>query len=160
MKERCACFVAAVCVVMMGLPIRAEPTWLKNLEICVSTVYESKCYSLFVRDGESEQISRCPVTGQETVLDAIAGVAGLPAKCMKSKIWVARPTPGKTAQYKILPVNWQRLVKFGDSSTNYQLFPGDRIYIEPQPQPCPRCVTPMGYTILQSGATTSARPPQ
>ena len=36
-------------------------------------------------------------------------------------------------QELILPVNWCRITQNGDTTTNYQLLPGDRIYVMANP---------------------------
>ena len=49
---------------------------------------------------------------------------------MTSKtIWVARPAPGDCGQDQILPVNWDAIAHGGITDTNYQILPGDRVYI-------------------------------
>ena len=33
----------------------------------------------------------------------------------------------------MLPIDWHAIVQAGDPATNYQLFPGDRVYIKSDP---------------------------
>jgi polysaccharide export outer membrane protein len=47
----------------------------------------------------------------------------------KRRIWVARPAPCGRGCYQILPVDWRAITEGGDTCTNYQLFPGDRLFI-------------------------------
>lgn len=77
--------------------------------------------------GFGEQAVRLPFTGNETVLDAISQIGGLPPVAHKQKIWLARPG------CPIMPVNWSAIVQCGDTSTNYQLQPNDRVYINSDP---------------------------
>ena len=44
------------------------------------------------------------------------------------KIWIARPTdePGKV---QVLPVKWEDITAQASTGTNYQIMPGDRIFI-------------------------------
>src|SRR5205807_636614 len=49
------------------------------------------------------------------------------------KIWVARPAPANHPCLQILPVDWRAIVQGGATATNYQLFPGDRVYIQSDP---------------------------
>ncbi|MFM7151089.1 MAG: hypothetical protein ACKO23_14705 [Gemmataceae bacterium] len=63
------------------------------------------------------------------MLDAISQIQGLPAVASKKRIWVARATPGQQSPPVILPVDWCGIVQRGGADTNYQLFPGDRIYV-------------------------------
>jgi polysaccharide export outer membrane protein len=73
-----------------------------------------------------------PVTGSETVLDAIANVGGLSDIASKRNIWVARRTPHPGQPWQILPVDWVGITQHGISLTNYQILPGDRIYVKAQ----------------------------
>jgi polysaccharide export outer membrane protein len=92
--------------------------------------YNSKVfYVIFDGAGFGQQITRLPVTGNETVLDAISQLSGLPATSSKRRIWVARPAPADADFHQVLPVNWNAIVRGGDTSTNYQLLPGDRLYV-------------------------------
>jgi polysaccharide export outer membrane protein len=91
--------------------------------------YNSKYYYI-VTDGGGfgEQVYRVSITGNETVLDALAQINGLPAVASKKKIWLARATPDKIHPM-VLPVDWCGITQRGSAATNYQLFPGDRIYV-------------------------------
>ncbi len=92
--------------------------------------YNSKFYFVITDGGGyGETVVRLPCTGNETVLDAISQIQGLPAVASKKKIWVARATPDDHHQPIILPVDWYSITQRGGSATNYQLFPGDRVYV-------------------------------
>lgn len=71
---------------------------------------------------------RFPITGNETVLDAIAQLERV-TNITGKMVWVARPSPGNCGQDQILPVNWKEITHGGRIDTNYQLMPGDRVYI-------------------------------
>jgi polysaccharide export outer membrane protein len=73
-----------------------------------------------------------PVTGSETVLDAIANIGGLSDIASKRNIWVARRTPHPGQPWQILPVDWIGITQHGITFTNYQVLPGDRIYVKAQ----------------------------
>jgi polysaccharide export outer membrane protein len=91
--------------------------------------FNSKWYYVITDGGGyGEQVFRFACTGNEQVLDAISQIQGLPAVAEKKEIWVARATPGHKPPY-ILPVDWDDIAKCGGEDTNYQLFPGDRIYV-------------------------------
>jgi len=91
--------------------------------------YNSKFYYVITDGGGyGAQLYRLPITGNETVLDGLAQVGGLPAVSSKKKIWLARATPNHGPP-AILPVDWCAVALRGESATNYQLFPGDRIYV-------------------------------
>jgi RNA polymerase sigma factor (sigma-70 family) len=88
----------------------------------------SKFYYVITEDGGGEHVARVPCSGNETVLDAIGGYQERSAVALK-KIWIARATPngGPTT---ILPVDWHGITQRGAAATNYQLFPGDRVYVK------------------------------
>jgi polysaccharide export outer membrane protein len=81
--------------------------------------------------GAGQQVVRLPFTGNDTVLDAISQVYGLASVSSTDNIWVARPGP-VGAPPQVMPVNWQAVVALGETGTNYQLMPGDRVYVAAQ----------------------------
>lgn len=92
--------------------------------------YNSKFYYVITDGGGFGQaINKFPITGNEYVLDAITNIGGLSPVSSKRKIWVARPAPCGHGCYQILPVDWRAITEGGQTCTNYQLFPGDRIFI-------------------------------
>lgn len=92
--------------------------------------YNSKTYYI-ISDGGGfgEQVARLPYTGNETVLDAISQINGL-AEVSSKRIWIARPAPPGGTEPQLLPVEWEDITALGQTATNYQLLPGDRIYIQ------------------------------
>ena len=99
-------------------------------EIAVNVLaYNSKVFYI-VTEGASlgDNIVRVPVTGNETVLDAISNVGGL-SQLSSKKIWVARPAPVGFGCDQILPVDWDAITRGALTSTNYQLMPDDRLFI-------------------------------
>jgi hypothetical protein len=103
-----------------------------NPKIYVDVVeYNSKvCYVINDGAGLGEQIARFPITGNETVLDVISQIQGIPAISTKDRIWVARPAPVCSDCDQMLPVDWVGITQRGATLTNYQILPGDRIYID------------------------------
>jgi polysaccharide export outer membrane protein len=97
-------------------------------------VYNSKVYYV-VADGGGygEQVYPFPITGNETVLDAVAKINGLPAVASKRRIWLARPDPECHTRCNCFAVDWNAVVRCGDTRTNYQVLPGDRVYIQAEP---------------------------
>ena len=100
-------------------------------EVSVDVIaYNSKLvYVILDGAGNGEQVVRLPVTGNETVLDAIAQVNGLLSVSNKREIFVARPSVGDSAGDQVMPVDWVGICTRGRTETNYQLHPGDRVYI-------------------------------
>lgn len=117
----------------------AHITGLKPAAIAVAldvVQFNSKFYYV-ITDGAGfgEGVFKFPILGSETVLDAISNIQGLHQVASKRHIWVARrgPNCGPGACDQILPVDWCCLTQYGDNRTNYQVLPGDRIYIMAQP---------------------------
>jgi polysaccharide export outer membrane protein len=89
--------------------------------------YNSKVYYIITEaTGAGDQLIRVPITGNETVLDAIAQINGL-SQISSRDIWIARPSRGECDV--ILPVNWTDITRGASTATNYQVMPGDRIYL-------------------------------
>ena len=82
--------------------------------------------------GSGESVQKFPATGNETVLDAIAGIGGLSPVSTK-KLWIARPAPSGECLDQILPVDWKGITRRGHTRSNYQILPGDRVFIMGQP---------------------------
>jgi polysaccharide export outer membrane protein len=96
------------------------------------TAYNSKVvYVIFDGGGTGQQIQRLPITGNETVLDAVAQLGGLPGVADQQRIWVARA--GENGCETILPVDWNGVTAYGRANTNYQLLPGDRLFVMAYP---------------------------
>jgi polysaccharide export outer membrane protein len=90
--------------------------------------YNSKNYYVITEGaGTGDGVTKFPITGNDTVLDAIANINGT-TEVSSKKIWIARPVPD-SAELEILPVDWQGISALGTTSTNYQIFPGDRVFI-------------------------------
>lgn len=102
---------------------------IESLSVDVQN-YNSKFYYVITDGGGyGEQVMRFPITGSETVLDAISQISGLPAVSSLKHIWVARAAGGHG---EILPVDWCGVTQHGAVPTNYQLLPGDRVYVKAQ----------------------------
>jgi polysaccharide export outer membrane protein len=92
--------------------------------------YNSKVYYVISQGaGLGDGVARVPITGNETVLDAIAQINGTEAVSSKH-MWIARPAPHGNPCDQILPVDWNAITQRADTSTNYQLLPGDRLFIQ------------------------------
>jgi polysaccharide export outer membrane protein len=109
--------------------------FLQDPEIIVDVfAYNSKVYYVIADGGGyGQSVLRFPITGNETVLDAISNINGLPAQASRKHIWVARPAPSDRDCLQVLPVDWKAITEGGATGTNYQLFPGDRIYVKADP---------------------------
>lgn len=78
--------------------------------------------------GEVNAPGAFPLQGRETVLDALLAAGGLNDKASRKSITLARPTPPDGCR-KVLPICYNDIVQLGDTSTNYQIANGDRIYV-------------------------------
>ena len=103
---------------------------LRSTRVSVSVVgYNSKRYYVITEGGGlGDAVRRFPVTGNETVLDAVANIDGL-SQVSSKKMWIARPAPACMGPDQILPVDWVAITKGGATATNYQILPGDRVFI-------------------------------
>ena len=91
--------------------------------------YNSKVYYVVTEGaGLGDNVIRVPVTGNETVLDAISNIGGL-SQLSSKQIWIARPAPREFGCEQILPIDWVAITRGGATATNYQVMPGDRIFI-------------------------------
>ena len=86
---------------------------------------ESKVYYVL---GEANAPRSFPLAGRETVLDGILAAGGITRQADTDKIVLSRPTQPEGCRI-VLPICYLNIVQLGDTSTNYQLLPGDRIYI-------------------------------
>jgi polysaccharide biosynthesis/export protein len=105
--------------------------FLQSPEVSVDVVaYNSKVfYVVYDGGGAGQQIYRLPITGNDTVLDAVSQLNGLSPVSDKNKIWVARRV-GPSQPEQIMPVDWCGVTAYGRTETNYQLMPGDRIFVQ------------------------------
>lgn len=95
--------------------------------------YNSKKYYIITQGGGfGDNVAQLPITGNETVLDALAAVGGI-SQVSSTKIWIARPARNGAGCEQILPVDWEDITRGGSTATNYQLLPGDRVFIAEDP---------------------------
>lgn len=94
------------------------------------TAYNSKNYYV---EGDVLITGRMPITGNETVLDALHFANGLMPTAAPQNIRLVRPAPPGACCAQVLPVNLAAITSGGDPTTNYQLMPGDRIIVYRDP---------------------------
>ena len=124
--------------------------------------YNSKVYYVIVQGaGMGDGVYRFPVTGNDTVLDAISHINGL-TQVSSKKIWIARPTDCPQSP-QMLPVDWEQITAQGQAGTNYQLFPGDRVFVAEDKlvaldSGLAKFISPIerviGFTLLSTGTAT------
>ena len=90
--------------------------------------YNSKAiYVVTQGGGLGDGLVKLPYTGNETVMDAISQINGL-SYASSSQMWVARPNRDSSNSL-MLPVDWEAITQAADVTTNYQLLPGDRLFV-------------------------------
>lgn len=100
--------------------------------------------------GEVNAPGAYTLNGRETVLDGIVTAGGLNDRASRKRIILSRPTKPNSCRV-VLPVCYNQIVQLGDTTTNYQLAAGDRIYVPSQSffedvlhqkKECPNCGGP------------------
>ncbi|QJW99696.1 polysaccharide biosynthesis/export family protein [Frigoriglobus tundricola] len=141
--------------------------YFQDPEVALDVVgYNSKVYYVvFEYGGAGQQVVRLPATGNETVLDGIAQVNGLPTVADPKRICLSRPGPEGCAP-QMMPIDWRAIIQDGDTRTNYQILPGDRILVKAYPLVetdvrLARIISPiermLGVTLLGSSTVNSIR---
>ena len=109
--------------------------------------------------GEVNTPGAYPIQGRETVLDGILAAGGLNSKSSRKNIILVRPSLPEGCR-TVLAVCYPEIVQLGDTSTNYQLQPGDRIYVSSKcffegvfhKEPCVTCTGPQRSCDFTGGA--------
>jgi polysaccharide export outer membrane protein len=87
-------------------------------------------YVIFDCDGAGQRVITLPFKGGETVLDAVSRAAqGLLVNCSTHRVWLARPAQEPAGCRQVLPVDWAAITEGAATCTNYEIFPGDRVYV-------------------------------
>jgi polysaccharide biosynthesis/export protein len=87
----------------------------------------SKVYYVVETQGRgcAEDVRRVPINGIVTVLDAMGQGTSENMKIIS----IARPVPRTSGGKQTLPVDWDAIIQGKDMTTNYQILPGDRLYV-------------------------------
>jgi polysaccharide export outer membrane protein len=109
--------------------VEVDPDKSSSVFIDVAA-YNSKVYYV---QGDVGSPGRLPITGNETVLDAINYAGGLTPTASNQNIRLVRPAPPGACCEQTLPVNLAAIINAGDSTTNYQIMPGDRLVVYRDP---------------------------
>jgi polysaccharide biosynthesis/export protein len=97
------------------------------------TAYNSKFYYI---QGQVLLPDKLPITGRETILDAINYAGGmLPQADHKGVVLYRQPSKG--GPLEVLPIDIDQITMGDDLSTNYQILPGDRLVIPRDPSAKP-----------------------
>ncbi len=96
----------------------------RKLKVTVTvTAFNSKRYYVITDFAGGEKVTCVPYIGNGTVLDEVGSLLGSRATATKVNIWVARDN-------SVLPIDWRGITQRSEMATNYELLPGDRLYIK------------------------------
>jgi polysaccharide export outer membrane protein len=112
-----------------GKPIAISPRDSNRVYVDVES-FNTKFYYVW---GDVGLPGKYPSTGNETVLDALCVSGGLLPTAALQNIRVVRPSPPGACCQATLPVNLPAIINAGDTTTNYQLMPGDRLVVYRDP---------------------------
>jgi polysaccharide biosynthesis/export protein len=112
-----------------GKPAAVDPKESDRVFVDIAA-YNSKNYYV---QGDVAAPGKLPITGNETVLDALQYAGGLLPTAAPQNIRLVRPAPPGACCEQVLPVNLSAIVNGGDPTTNYQVMPGDRIVVYRDP---------------------------
>lgn len=110
-------------------PITIPPVNSDRVFVDVAA-YNSQVYYV---QGDVAAPGRLPITGNETVLDAVNYAGGLTPTASIPNVRLVRPAPPGSSEPQLLPVNLAAIIQEGDTTTNYQLMPGDRLFVYRDP---------------------------
>lgn len=158
--------------VVAGKTVAAIETEVRNLvkakekkDVPITVRLVGRQSKVFYVLGEVNAPGSFPLSGRETVLDGLMAAGGLSRSAQANKVILVRPTqPG--ACREVLPVCYHQITQAGDTSTNYQLRPGDRILVPSQgtleslfpslSQPSPVCCQPQVSCYTGGGCPPAA----
>ncbi|MBX3413050.1 MAG: polysaccharide biosynthesis/export family protein [Pirellulales bacterium] len=91
--------------------------------------YNSSVYYIVEQEpGRGDFVTRLPITGNETVLDAVAQIGGIQTP-ERTRVWISRPSANGVGAAQVLPLDWKQVSQGTTTTTNYQILPGDRVFI-------------------------------
>lgn len=108
--------------------VKAQEKGEKDTAVAVTVRLIGRGGRVFYVLGEVNAPGSFPVTGSETVLDAIIRAGGLTRRASESNVILSRPTYPDGCRL-VYPVCYGQIVQLGDTTTNYQLQPGDRVFV-------------------------------
>lgn len=102
---------------------------ISDVEVTVDLfATNSKVYYIIRRQQNgTATVKEAPITGNETVLDAIARIGGVGSDAVE--ICVSRSAPNGLGAVKNLAVKWSEIATGASDATNYTLLPSDRVII-------------------------------
>ena len=108
-----------------GRDLMAKPEDSDRVFVDVTKINSKNYYVL----GDVAIPGRLPLTGKQTVLDAINLAGGLKYEPKDTSVVLYRPDPTHVRS-RALPINIKEVLLGDDTSTNYRLEPGDRLVVQ------------------------------
>lgn len=107
-------------------------TWFAGATILVDVrQINSQAVYVITQGNTGDNVLRIPFSSDQTVLDALHA-AQISPKTPDVLLWIKRPSPKVPGLEETLSVDLVAIAR-GDRSTNYDLMPGDRIFVERLP---------------------------
>jgi polysaccharide biosynthesis/export protein len=123
--------VAGKTVPMIEAEVKALVKLKEKKDVPLTVRLIGRQSKVFYVLGEVNAPGSFPLVGRETVLDGLMAAGGLTRAAQEKKIILVRPSQAEGCR-EVLPVCYPQIVQLGDTTTNYQLRPGDRIYVPSQ----------------------------
>jgi protein involved in polysaccharide export with SLBB domain len=103
---------------------------INDVEVTVDLVATNSKVYYIIRNQQNgtATVKEAPISGNDTVLDAIAQIGGLRSSDAV-EICVSRPAPNGIGAVKTLAVKWSDVATGASEATNYTLLPSDRVII-------------------------------
>jgi polysaccharide biosynthesis/export protein len=103
---------------------------LEQAKVSVDVLaYNSKVYYVILKGSRGDHVTRMPITGNDTVIDAVAAENIRTTDGVKMYIARAGGIDGVGAE-RIIPIAWNDITNGTSDDTNYTLHPGDRLFID------------------------------
>lgn len=109
---------------MVNSAVRAEERDAGQFNVRLISPQSAVYYVL----GDVNSPGAYPYLGRETALDAIMAAGGLSDRGSRCDIVLSRPSLPDDCR-TVMPICYDHIVQLGDTSTNYQVAPGDRIFV-------------------------------
>jgi polysaccharide export outer membrane protein len=108
--------------------IKAQEKNAKDEAAAVTVRLSGRTGRMYYVVGEVKTNGAFQITGRETVLDGLIAAGGIMGRASIDNIILSRPTSPDGCRL-VYPVCLRQIMELGDPTTNYQLQPGDRIFV-------------------------------
>ena len=125
-------YVAGMMVEEIRLAVETQlSAFVQQPEVRVELLetHGQRYYVVINGGGADETVIPLVFLGNETVLDAVAQIDGW-SRLSAKPMWISRPSPNGLNVAQRLPIDWRAITQDGVTTTNYQILPGDRVYVQ------------------------------